>query len=633
MTKKRVLTCLMALIILATAAYPAHRAYAIHLPEDIRYINEANWHDDFNRNHRPSTDHWDGSSMFGGGYIGFEPTDFGIVSGAVLGLLATIIVGVGIYMGRGDDIQNLAMQVWDATTGDMRARIQRAVDEAYGYRIVVNDRGAWRHISQLRSRDFRAIQDHVASVVTNIITTTSQSTGIDFMEYMRMAHYEGRHANLNNIEHVISNRIEGMFNGIPIIGQNFRNYPLARQIEILNILNLSDTVTIAGNVHGLTEFRYSPNFRTTGLTRTLYRESTFNGNIVPRGRSYHFSSQYELITNITCHGIVIWTAGGRRYIASISSYNVFRNNQHQLAVAIPWGANITGLVPSQSIVAPTTRPLPFVINTANAITNPAAAMAAVQAISGAATDDDIIAIWLPDIPAIEAGDFSSLVNATVADVIVPREVLEDEDNPPIVYPPGTIAPPGTGTGDLTGINQGIRAIDSTLQNILEVTRDIADSITATTPYPDLTIDDIYIPYVPMPIVPDVPDFEWDFSSIFGNMPNLMDYFPFSIPLDLYNTFRVMSGNMPIEALSLNTQERRELMALIENGYSYASIEPMFLGGLGTPPRFEFDLPEPFNYKIVVDLADFEILIAVIRWGTLMSFGFFLFKITPKFIKW
>ena len=156
---KSMISVFMAVVMLAVAAHPAHRAYAT-LPsadserytsepaEDLYYSDSAEysnysensnddffywfdwdylyesfrreplndwddsydlynwdiWPDDFNWEHAPSTDHWDGSSMFGGGYIGFEPMAapaIPITYYVILQILATM----GIHFATNADAQ------------------------------------------------------------------------------------------------------------------------------------------------------------------------------------------------------------------------------------------------------------------------------------------------------------------------------------------------------------------------------------------------------------------------------------------------------------------------------------------------------------------------------------------------
>ena len=106
----------------------------------------------------------------------------------------------------------------------------------------------------------------------------------------------------------------------------------------------------------------------------------------------------------------------------------------------------------------------------------------------------------------------------------------------------------------------------------------------------------------------------------------MDYFPFSLPFDLYNTFRVISGSVPTQTLGMTRSEVSDLMAM---SY-YIEIDPHFTL---TPPRFEIEVPAPFYYTFIFDMADYEGLIAVIRWSLLIMFAFALYKITPLLIRW
>jgi len=234
----------------------------------------------------------------------------------------------------------------------------------------------------------------------------------------------------------------------------------------------------------------------------------------------------------------------------------------------------------------------------------------VAGITGATTNTDELAIWIPD-------SIDELLNATLADIVFPSTIVDT----PVLYPP--LDPPivDDGTAGLLG---GIIVL---LNNILDALRELAQTISMAiggTPDPGFGDEVLYVPTPP-------DDFIFDFSSIMDNMPNFIDYFPFSIPFDLYNTFRVMSGNMPIEALGMTRSEYAEFVVF--QAYGYEGITPTFTLPTTRAPTFEFPMPEIFNYTLVIDLEDFRVLIDLIRWIVLLSFAFGLYKMTPKVLTW
>ena len=240
------------------------------------------------------------------------------------------------------------------------------------------------------------------------------------------------------------------------------------------------------------------------------------------------------------------------------------------------------------------RSMDFILSQANAITNPATAMAAVQAISGAVADDDYIGIWIPH-------SINDVVNPTLtlADVVVPGDIVNDDVivYPPITYPPSTGNPPGTANppwvGDLTNtvsniatdvggirgalntVIEGVQAIPGQLTNIWEGIQAIPAAVTSTL----------------------VGTMELDFSRL-RTSQNVTTLFPFSIPFDYYRT---------IASLRVPPQ-----VPVVEMDFSGTIFG---------------------DYVWRLDMSEFEFIAEIVRWGVWIMFFIGLITATHKFIKW
>ena len=122
------------------------------------------------------------------------------------------------------------------------------------------------------------------------------------------------------------------------------------------------------------------------------------------------------------------------------------------------------------------------------------------------------------------------------------------------------------------------------------------------------------------------DLTIDFSPITNVMPNFQEYFPFSLPFALYNTFRVVAGQAPMEVIGMTHEEAAQFMS----SHAYMDISPQFST---QAPRIEIDIPHPFNYQFVFDMNDYQVMISVVRWSVLAMFAIGMFKMTPKLLKW
>ena len=117
-----------------------------------------------------------------------------------------------------------------------------------------------------------------------------------------------------------------------------------------------------------------------------------------------------------------------------------------------------------------------------------------------------------------------------------------------------------------------------------------------------------------------------------SIPNLMDYFPFSLPFDFYNTVRVMGGIAPVETLGLTMTEARQIMAAMDYGAvegftTFSDFRSQEI------PVITVEVPEPFDYTFYFDLNEFAPFIQMIRWGILIMFTIALYKFTPMLIRW
>ena len=192
---------------------------------------------------------------------------------------------------------------------------------------------------------------------------------------------------------------------------------------------------------------------------------------------------------------------------------------------------------------------------------------------------------------------------------------------PSPYPPQPYPP--TYTGYFQAMLHYLRQLATNVANLPSTIRDAISGA----PQPDVNVTvefDIY----GEPVTPGdwTPNFIFDFSPILDNMPNLLEYFPFSLPFDFYNTVRVAGGMAPVQSLGLTASEIRQLNA---NGIELQTIQEL----RAYLPRFTIDVPEPFNYEFVFDMNEWSRLVTMIRWSLLVMFAFALYKITPRIIAW
>jgi hypothetical protein len=127
------------------------------------------------------------------------------------------------------------------------------------------------------------------------------------------------------------------------------------------------------------------------------------------------------------------------------------------------------------------------------------------------------------------------------------------------------------------INTNLRGITGLLQRILNAINTLAGAIALAL----------------------VGDMVLDFNR-FGNIGGLTGVFPLSIPWDLRNAILTIFGG----------------------------------GGQATPPVITIDLSETIlNHKVVIDMAEFELLSTITRWSIMSTFAFGLIVATGKLIKW
>jgi len=153
---------------------------------------------------------------------------------------------------------------------------------------------------------------------------------------------------------------------------------------------------------------------------------------------------------------------------------------------------------------------------------------------------------------------------------------------------------------------------------------------------NIFFSDDLLPYVPV-------DMDFDFRI------NLMDYFPFSIPRDIFDIFGLILGTQPAALLGATTHERALFFHYQETGHlsdeGHLIIAPMVFPD-PILPRFEVNIPLPsfaggridsanesVVYTWVLDMADYPRLIAIINWSVLVAFLFGLMQLTAKFITW
>jgi hypothetical protein len=306
--------------------------------------------------------------------------------------------------------------------------------------------------------------------------------------------------------------------------------------------------------------------------------------------------------------------------------------------------------------APITQPQapPLILQQPNFLEDPDAIMQLIREI-GIAPDSDsdelvvMIPLITPDMfPEISPEHFPQfaldlLENLLLEHLIFPWQELPNINIinlPPLPQRPPVIPPPIDYTRNLNDILIELRRQTRELEGINRRLGELPPS--QQVEIEDLSLEiDFEGPSMP---------FLFDFSSMIDRMPNLMEYFPFSLPHDMYNTFRVISGQMPMQTVGMTYQETVAFMAMYENNINIESGEimmlsaqetgmqpmnlttqPMFL--TTTAPRFEINIPAPFNYTFVFDMGEYPQLIGVIRWSILVMFVFALYKMTPLLIKW
>ena len=244
-----------------------------------------------------------------------------------------------------------------------------------------------------------------------------------------------------------------------------------------------------------------------------------------------------------------------------------------------------------------------------------------NAITGASAHFD----WLQNLADLGGGYVSIVVPSNPADlvgrgaetVVVPGVVA---GNPAIPgYPAHPVNP---GNPAIPDIDVELGRISVILQNILDAIRAIPVSISNILPPPRASLEDWY------GYLPEVEErtFIFDFRFLLDLMPDLSNRFPFSVPFSIYNTFRVLAGELPVEMVGLSQLEINALM----DTYHYSHLEYRSIG-IVRPPVFTVEMPPPFNYTFVLDLADYQGFISLVRWSILASFAIGMMKFSMKFI--
>jgi len=473
-----------------------------------------------------------------------------------------------------------------------------------------------------------------------------------------------------------SDYVLGFFNGIPIVQenrlagtmnhQNHRNVRWGSQRYHSGLMGISHRSVVIRDtryqITGVELFQQG-----TGLAQIIV-EWTEN-NVVRRGTVYgHVFVRQGYQFNVNIEGFLLKRDGDNYHLAIYVSFServipdwtttIWQYNDRISALRIANVGNIN-LIGSIDVNQPS-RPPSVYLSPNNTIQSPERVRERVREIAQPAgqpdTEDEDLIILVPDIrpdmfpqiPEEFFADFARelLEQLTIEHVIMPGDEAREfiTNNPELPRFPFTetpITPHPTPTPmpppPQIDVRPNLQEIQRRLEEQNRILSDMPEAITGN--LPDIKMEIEYTDSTP---------FLFDFSILFDSMPNLMEYFPFSIPFDLYNTFRVIAGQMPVETVGMTLQEARAFTALMENSHrqaeimalhgghvafqsSYAGIEPMFL--TDTAPRFEIEIPEPFNYTFVFDMNDYTALIGVVRWSLLVIFIIGLYKLTPLLIRW
>jgi len=183
---------------------------------------------------------------------------------------------------------------------------------------------------------------------------------------------------------------------------------------------------------------------------------------------------------------------------------------------------------------------------------------------------------------------------------------------------------------LNTIDNTVSSLTDTINNFISGFTEIVPSIlNAITNLAGLIIDSFADFALGTLELVDFGLFSFDFSPLLENVPDFMEYFPFSLPHDLYNVVRVASGQAPIETIGMTSREANLFLADQAHHYELYGITPTFINT--DAPRFEMHLPEPLNYTFVFDMNDYPQMIAVVRWSILVIFAIGMIKTTPRII--
>jgi hypothetical protein len=278
--------------------------------------------------------------------------------------------------------------------------------------------------------------------------------------------------------------------------------------------------------------------------------------------------------------------------------------------------------PNPSVTTPslsTTLPL----NPTNHFANPAANQARIDTLAGLgsnATDEDIVHIYVPALDNIE--DLLSLTldqliinNSTITgDVAGGWIEIPDIHNPdekilvPLIPPhpgvgtnPGDI--PGTGVGTGTGAGAGA-GTEADWEQLLRELTGIGTGITGMNAR--LLGIQTGVQALPLTIADSLAGF-YDIQSNQRIRNPLTTVFPFSIPFSL--AAAISSLNAPPKT------PRWEL------DFTGTVLSGSYWGGSDE------------GSTIVIDLAELESVVRIIRWGLALTFGFGLLMLTRKMITW
>jgi len=447
----------------------------------------------------------------------------------------------------------------------------------------------------------------------------------------------------------ISEHIIGFHNGVPIVDRNayLHVWDEAQRIQILGAHLVS-----SATVHGI---RFDMGSRAFRLNTTTISANIFvNGEERNAGLYSSRNTTVNSVVNYNIMGMFITRNGTNWHtLRQMGSVTYLRNNT-QIRHVITSGEVIDFHGALDTVINPPARPavLPTItLAPNNTLQDLSGVMNELRNISGQVDElrEQMVVMFpiitpemFPQIPQEYFADFARELKEqlTREDIVMPAEEARpiiinippfpdiNITQPPIIIQP---RPPGTETEQhLINIQ---RQLEQQNRKLGDMPGAIANKL------PNITLEVEYFDSAP---------FLFDFSGLFDSMPNLMEYFPFSLPFDLYNTFRVIAGQMPVETVGMTLQEARAFTALMENPHqqdkimalhgghvafqlSYAGLEPMFL--TSTAPRFEIEIPEPFNYTFVFDMNDYTALIGVVRWSLLLIFVIGLYKLTPLLIRW